>query len=435
MAPCFGKQILFFCLSLCVCVVVWLDIHKVLQPWIEAQTAHKSQLKAQMWDLYPRWVGARDLFFFGRSPYSIETSHEIQMAFYGRFITPQDFTRPPLHGRYDDEQRFAYPIYVVFLMAPTIHLDFAQVESWAPLALGIVAAATALFAVLLLDWNLPPLMLASLILLVVSSPQIEQGMRHQQLSIVVSFALTVAGWCVHKNHLATAGFMLAVATIKPQMALLPIAWFLIWAVGEWSRRWRLLGGFAGTMVVFVGVGEVLAPGWIGDFIAGLEAYSHYFPSTSILRVILGDTVGIIMGVFVALAMIALGWTRRAVSGNSLEFVTMFAFFLMMTILAFPLMTIYNHSLLVLPAMLVLHRWRNLPKVSRLLFAALIAWTWIASAALGLIRPAIDITNKLPLLPGYPAAIMPLVLPALLYGTLRRIPLSDARYELAVSDGR
>jgi MFS family permease len=434
MAPRFRKQILFLFLGICVGSVVWLYVHKVLQPWIEAQSAHERRIKAQMWDLYPRWVGTRNLFLYGRSPYSIETSHEIQMAFYGHFITPQDFTRPPLRGRYEDEQRFAYPIYVVFLMAPTIYLDFSRIEAWAPVALGVIAAATALFAVLLLDWDLPPLMLVSLLLLVVGSPQIEQAMRHQQLSIVVGLALTGAGWCVHKNHLATAGLMLAVATIKPQMAVLPIAWFLTWASGEWRRRWRLVGGFAGTMAIFVGMGEVLAPGWVGDFIAGIEAYNHYFPTTSILGVILGNTFGYIVGIFIVLATLVLGWKNRGVRGDSQGFVIVFAFFLMMTIVAFPLMILYNHSLLILPAVLVLHQWSNLSKVSRIIFSALISWSWITAAGLLLISPPVDITNKLPLMPGYPAAFMPLVLPALLYGTLRT-QLSDGRYEFAAADAR
>jgi hypothetical protein len=107
---------------------------------------------------------------------------------------------------------------------------------------------------------------------------------------------------------------------------------------------------------------------------------------------------------------------------------------MMTIVAFPLMILYNHSLLILPAVLVLHQWSNLSKVSRIIFSALMSWSWITAAGLLLISPPVDITNKLPLMPGYPAAFMPLVLPALLYGTLRT-QLSDGRYEFAAADAR
>ena len=426
----FGKQIFLFLLSICVCAISWFFVHKIHKPWADAKGARDGRLKVQLWDLYPRWVGARNLFLHGQSPYSIETTHEIQMAFYGRYITPQDFTRPPAHGRYEDEQRFAYPIYVVFLMAPTIYLNFQQIEFWAPVALGVIAAATVVFAAFLMDWDLPPLVLLSLILFVLSTPQIEHAMEHQQLSIVVAFALAAAGWCVHRGPVATAGFLVALSTIKPQMAMLPFAWFVIWASGEWPRRWRFLGGFAGAMAVFTGVGELLAPGWIGDFIAGLEAYRHYYPTTSVLRVALGDTAGISVGILLVVGTLILGWRNRGVSGNSRAFVTILAFFLMAAVLAFPIMTIYNHCLLILPALLVLQDWRTLTKASRIIFSALISWYWITGLLLLVIPLPINIKNVLVLLPSLPAVVLPFVLPVLLWRTLRT-ELSDGRYASAV----
>ncbi len=73
------------------------------------------------------------------------------MAYYGHIVTPEESNR-----RVVDEQRFAYPIYVVFLMAPTIYMDFAQGA-----ILGAISAGNACCSerrsvrVRLLDWETP----------------------------------------------------------------------------------------------------------------------------------------------------------------------------------------------------------------------------------------------------------------------------------------
>jgi hypothetical protein len=72
-------------------------------------------------DLYPRWLGTRELILHGRNPYSAEVTRDIQMGYYGRLVDG--------HGFPNDEQRFAYPLYIVFLLAPTIYLPFTVVNT------------------------------------------------------------------------------------------------------------------------------------------------------------------------------------------------------------------------------------------------------------------------------------------------------------------
>ena len=73
-------------------------------------------------DLFPRWLGTRELLLHGRDPYSAEITREIQQGYYGRPIDPTR-TSDPI-----DEQRFAYPLCVVFLLAPTVTLPFIVVK-------------------------------------------------------------------------------------------------------------------------------------------------------------------------------------------------------------------------------------------------------------------------------------------------------------------
>ena len=396
-------------LSLCVSAVAWFYAHQILDPWADARDAQKGGLKAQMGDIYPRWVGARELLLYRHNPYGPEVSHEIQMAYYGHIVTEEES-----RTRVVDEQRFVYPVYVVFLLAPTIHMDFATVQKWAPFVLGALAGLSALFCVGLLEWSLPPTMVAALVLFTLASPQIGQGIRHQQFALLVGCLLFAGVWCVHKGHLITGGVVLALSTIKPQMALLPLVWFLIWTLGEWRSRWRLLASFGSALALLVVGGEILLPGWIRDFVAGMAAYRKYFPTTSVLRLLLGDWLGIAVSAVIIIWLLIYGWTRRRVRGESRDFSWAFAAFLMVTVITFPLFTPFNQVLLILPTLLVAQEWASLQKLSRLAFAAVICWPWITSLALLLWKIPVNPANRIPVIPAIAASLLPLLLPVVLF---------------------
>jgi len=427
-SPLKGKHIpLCLLLSLCVSATAWLYVHEILGPWTDSKDLQKGGLKAQMGDLYARWVGAREILLHRRNPYGPEVTHEIQMAYYGHVVTAEESAR-----RVVDEQRFVYPIYVVFLMAPTIYTDFDKVRFWAPFLLGAFAGLSVLFSIGVLDWHLPWTTATALILFTVSSPQIIQGMRHQQLALVVACLLTAGVWLVHRGHLATAGMVLAFSTIKPQMVLLPLIWFVLWAAGAWRSRWRLALGFGVTITLLIGAGELLLQGWLGDFFAGMAAYRKYFPTTSLPRLLLGDTLGIAVSFLIVAWLLMLGWKNRKTSGNSRLFVSVAAAFLMGTVLAFPLFTPFNQSLLILPALLVVREWAWTPRLSRAIFIVLMFWPWITAMALLLLRRPLNPASQVPLLPSVAASIVPLILPVLL--SMRRIAADDQVRERPVRVG-
>lgn len=404
---------IWFLLSLCVSATAWLYVHQVLEPWVNAKDVREGELKARMGDLYPRWVGTRELFLNRRNPYSPEVSHEIQMAYYGHIVTAEDVS-----GHVVDEERFVYPIYVVFLMAPTIFTDFANVHFWAPFVLAGFAVLTVLFSVRVLDWHLPWTAAAALVLFILSSPQIAQGIRQQQLALVVACLLTAGACLVHDGHLGSAGALLAFSTIKPQMALLPLIWFLLWAAGEWRARWRLFAGFGVTISLLVGIGEWLVPGWMGDFFAAVAAYRKYYPTTSLPRLLLGDAIGIVVSCIIVVWLLILGWKNRKRARDSRQFALVVAAFLMGTVLAFPLFTPFNQVLLILPAVLLVREWARISMPGRVIFIGLVAWPWVTSLGLLLLRPPLNPASQLPLLPALTAFAAPLLLPALLFMTCR-----------------
>ena len=124
------------------------------------------------------------------------------MAFYGHIII-QDYTGSP--ETIIDEQRFAYPVYVVFLLAPIAYVAFAHVQAWSAV-LAILSVCTMLLWLDFLRWRLCRTTTAAVALFVVGSPQIIQGLRLRQLGLVAGFMLALGAWCVVKNRLAVAGF-------------------------------------------------------------------------------------------------------------------------------------------------------------------------------------------------------------------------------------
>ncbi len=402
---------LWFVLAVLASTVSWAYMHRVVLPWEYSLNVQHGRLKEQMGDLYPRWVGTRELLLHGRNPYGKEVSGEIQMAFYGHPVE-QTYDKPA--SEIVDEQRFAYPLYVVLLLAPTVHADFAQLQAWAPVILGALIAISVWIWLGVMGWRPPPLLAGALMLLVLSSPQIAQGLRLRQLGLFVAFLLALATWCLSRQRYFMAGILLALSTIKPQMVLLCLLWFLLWSAGEWKTRWPMAAGFGIALALLAAVAEFLLPGWAHDFIEGIDAYRKYFPTTSPLRLVLGNWAGWALSVLAVAALFALAWRNLKVAADSPEFSQTLALFSIASTLVLPLLTPFNQVLLLLPVMLLLRDWNGLPRLGRFGFTALLAWPGITSLALLLHPPRLDSLSRLPLLPSALVLLFPFLVAWLIF---------------------
>lgn len=99
-----------------------LYLQRVVIPRQVADAAVHGRPRGNLSDMFPRWLGARELLLRGRDPYSAEVTREIQAGYYGHPLNPSRPDDPK------DEQRFAYPVYVVFVLAPTVGLPFEIVQ-------------------------------------------------------------------------------------------------------------------------------------------------------------------------------------------------------------------------------------------------------------------------------------------------------------------
>jgi hypothetical protein len=394
---------------------LWFYVQRVLIPYQVADAAVHGRPRGVLSDLYPRWLGARELLLHGRDPYSTEVTQEIQAGYYGRPLDPNRPEDPK------DEQRFAYPVYVAFLLAPLVKLPFPDVR-WISIAvLSILSALSVLLWMDALRWRLRPWATLVCLLLVMDSLALVQGIKLQQLTLLVGALLAASIALIPRGKLFLAGALLAVATIKPQLLWLLGFWLFVWTVARWRERQNLLWGFASMMAVLLIGAEFILPGWIGRFANAVIAYQRYTGGAAIsdqLETHIGRELLILIGI---LGIAWQSWRARESPANSQEFQATCALALALTVVLVSITAPYNQVLLLPAVFLIAKHWRELWERSLLgrVFASLtalfIAWPWISSLGLGLASimvPAASLQRAwaVPLWTsiGVPLAILPLL---------------------------
>jgi hypothetical protein len=359
----------------------WFYVNQILRAQQIADAAIHETPRGNLSDLYPRWLGARELLRHGRNPYSPEITREIQSGYYGR---PLDAGRP---DDPKDQQGFAYPAYVVFLLAPTVDMPFDAVQMGFRWMLVVLAGVSILFWLRVLHWRASVGTVVILIVLMLGWWPMVQGIKLQQLSLLVAGLLAACGACLAGGWLACAGGLLALATIKPQLTWPLVVWLLLWAFSDWRSRRRFILGF-GLIMLFLLVGaQLVLPGWIGMFIAAITQYHQYTQNHSVLVSLFGSIGGRVLEVLSTLACAACVWPLRRERASSAAFGRTFGLVLALTVVIVPMFAPYNQVLLA-PAILALLWSENsrepiLPaiRIARKIGGILLVWPWIATAGL------------------------------------------------------
>jgi hypothetical protein len=385
---------LWLALALLAATSMWFCVNRILVGHQVADAAANGRPRGNLSDLYPRWLGARELLLQHRNPYGEDVALEIQKGYYGRALDP---ARP---GDPRDRQGFAYPVYVVFLLAPLIGFSFHTVQLVFYWLLIALTAATVPLWLRALGWRLPCVGIAIAIALTLGSAPAVQGIKLQQLSLLVAALLAGSAACVASGYLFCGGAILALATIKPQLAWPMVLWLLLWAASHWKARRRLVFGFAVVMGGLLVASELVLPGWMKMFLEAIRQYHQYTQNESVLDQLvnwfLGSHGGQILAAIACLASMRLLWTLRREAPGATGFAGALAVVLSLTVLVVPMYAPYNQVLL-LPAIFFLSREQvvsmaGLRSASPLVWAAglALAWQWIASlglSALWFLSPA------------------------------------------------
>jgi hypothetical protein len=302
--------------------------------------------------LYPSWLGARELLLRGRDPYSSAVTGEIQEGVWGHRLDPKNPDDPK------DESRFAYPLYVVFLLAPTIGLPFPFVQLLYVSVALLFSVASVWFWLLFFGHDRSSLLLAVSSVLLVFSYGTLTGLYLQQLTLIVAALIAGSFACIVRGRFWSAGIMLAFGTIKPQLTIALVAWLLLWASAKWRDRRILLLSFTATMAVLFFGAELLLPGWIWEWRQTLSAYMDYAPlAPTHLQMAFGRLGGSIAGAAVIVAIAALCWKIRRDPANSDRFKFVPALMLVAYLGISPVWHFYDYVLL-LPGVLLALRWQQ-----------------------------------------------------------------------------
>ena len=371
---------------------MWFYVDQILVAYQRADAAVNQRPRGNLSDLYPRWLGARELLLHHRNPYGDDITREIQEGYYGRAL---DATRP---DDPKDQEGFAYPVYVVFLLSPLIAVPFPLLMTMFYWFLAVITASSVWLWLRALRWRPPPMDVLTCILFTMGSFSAVQGIKLQQLSLLVAALLAASVAATGSGSLFAGGALLALATIKPQLAWPLVGWLLMWAVSDWRARRKLVFGFALVMASLLAGGEAILPGWWRMFANAIVQYRQYTQSQSVLEVMLNVIFGSIpaariggqiLAVAAILACAAILWMLRRKPADTSGFASATALVLALTVLVVPMYAPYNQVLL-LPAILLLVRERaafsSESRVRRLAYSVgvlMVGWQWAASLCLTL----------------------------------------------------
>lgn len=318
---------------------------------------------------------------------------KIQEGYYGRRLDPMRPNDPK------DQQGFAYPVYVVFLLAPVINLSFSTVMLAFYWLLGVLTAISVWLWLKVLRWRVAGAGVGACLLLTLGSFAAVQGIKLEQLSLLVAALLAGSAAGAARGWLSLSGALLAIATIKPQLAWLTVVWLLLWAISDWRARKNLLFGFGVVMLLLLTGGEFLLPGWWRMFAAGIRDYHSYTQNQSVIEVILSQILGSaasaaayhiaaeVIGAIAVLVCVPPVWRLRKEDTCNVSFGEATVLVLAATVLVVPMYAPYN-QLLLLPAILLLARQRaaflsssRARRLAYLVGVVVLGWQWAASLVL------------------------------------------------------
>ena len=378
------RKLLLIFAALLMAASVWFWVQDITIAHQETDSRQRGIPRGNLSDLYPRWLGARELLLHGRDPYAADVTRDIQTGYYGRPLDPGRPNDPK------DQQAFAYPLYVVLVLAPTVRFPFPLVQRAFLGLLLVLTASSVLLWLRALQWRISLTAKLLWIILVVGSFPAIQGFKLQQLTLLVAALLAAAMACLVQRRFVIAGILLAMASIKPQLISLVAIWIIIWISGNWRERRKVFWSAAACIAVLLAGSEFLLPGWIGEFRAAMSSYYQYTGGgRSILDESISPTWGRLTSAALVFALIFLLWMVRRESEGTRAFQWSMAAVLATTLTIVPMFAPYNQVLLVPCVMLALREvpalWNagRLARFFLLIVAVSLAWPFLSAAALAL----------------------------------------------------
>jgi hypothetical protein len=371
-------------------------------------------------DFYPIWLTSKEWRLHRLDPYSSTMTKRIQTGLFGRALDARNPNDPPLKYR-----EFSYPAFVDILALPSTWFEFPVVRIAGATIIFVMTVAGIVLWMGILELRFGLALWAIVILLALFSYPVLEGIAAVQVGLAVSFLLAASLAMLRKGLELSAGCLLALTTIKPQMTMLVIGCLLVWALSEWRQRWRFAAGLVSGVAVLSLSATFISTSWFSQWLHVLLGYGRYSqPSLPIY--LFGLQVGKAFSVVLLGGAAILAWHIRRVQAKSFEFTLTIAFLLTVgVVVLLPGQAVYDHILL-LPGVLLLLCIKDRPalrtgvaRVILALTATAIAWQWIAAVAVVAVSfLAANLSDTWTLLPIRTAASVPFAVLACLGLLLR-----------------
>ena len=410
---------------------MWMYPSRVLVPQQKAYAAVHGNPRGNLSDLYPRWLGSRELLLHHCDPYSAEITREIQIGYYGR---PLDAARP---NDPRDQEAFAYPVYVAFLLAPTVKLPFPIVQEIFRWTLAGLTVLSVLLWLRVVRWKPSMTETVTVLTFVLGTFWVVQGIHLQQLTLLVAPMIAASVYLLIRNRQVASGILLGLATVKPQIALPLAGWLMLWACSRISQRWKLVTAFVLTLLTLLVAGELWLSGWPREFIAAMIAYRGYTRHLSPLDELVTPALGIPLAVLIAGAMAVVCWRARRDPASGELFCWITALLLAANLLVIPTIAPYN-QLLLLPGVFLLLQTANANRASwtiRLLAwiaAGFLAWPAFTATALTVLSFFTSAVQQFWEVPLWTSIVVPIPITAALAMCVRRMQTTVGEAVLTTS---
>src|ERR1700756_1380564 len=154
-------------------------------------------------DLYPIWMTTREMVAHKTNPYTPAMEHRIETGLYGRPLDRQNPSEATVNYR-----GFSYPLYGDILAAPLALLPFRAVQVVMSVLLPLIVAIGVAGWCSALGVTLSPLPRGCLLLLILCSCQVLEGIYALQPTLMVASLLAGVAAALRQERLVTAGILL-----------------------------------------------------------------------------------------------------------------------------------------------------------------------------------------------------------------------------------
>lgn len=214
-------------------------------------------------DFVPLYLGPRMYFLQGWSPYGEETGQAIQELVLGRQAVGGE-----------DRHSYVYPFYAIYLFLPFALIPDYNLARAAWMALlEILTLALTFLSLRQVKWQ--PVFWLMPVLLVFSLLWYH-GLRpiiNGNAVVLTAFLLGAGLLALQRGQDKLAGVCLALATIKPNLALAPLLFVAVWAISH--KRWALIAWTTASLLTLALSGLVFIPDWPLQNLAAITRYPEY----------------------------------------------------------------------------------------------------------------------------------------------------------------